>query len=202
MRWPYDLAQTKTLAETAQSVITALAIAVGGGWALYHFVSLHKIEIASEELIYKKLQNEREPVIEIRVDASVAVDPDTQMYWINAVATLNNKGSFPEELDFSEPVFMIRKTHQDDNGLVEFGEGIETIPSSPFTINAANIMPGESQQYSLMYSVKDTGIYYIQFAVNQSERASQQWKPQDKDQESNQLVWYHGIFITVGKASD
>ena len=173
---------------------------------MYHFVSLHKIEIASEELIYKKLQNEREPVIEIRVDASVAVDPDTQMYWINAVATLDNKGNFPEELDFSEPVFMIRKTHQDDNGLVEFGEGIETIPSSPFTINAANIMPGESQQYSLMHSVKETGIYYIQFAVKQSQRASQQWiqqgEDQDKDQESNQLLWYHGIFITVGKASE
>lgn len=202
MRWPYDLTQTKTIVEITQSVIAVLAIVIGGGWTLYHFVSLHKIEISSEELIYKKLQNEREPVIEVRVDASVAIDPNTQTYLINTVATVNNKGNFPDELDFSSPAFKIFKTNLDKDGFVKFGDGIASGPSSPYTIDAANLMPGESQQYSLLHSVKEAGTYYIEFAVAQSLRASQQWDGQDKGNDSNQLQWYHGIFITVGNESD
>ena len=198
MSWQYDLNQTKTIVSIAQGIIAALAIVIGGGWTLYHFVSLHTIEIASEELKHKKLQNEREPVIEVRVNASSRAGVDHQGYVVNATATVLNKGNFPDELDFSEPAFKIFKTQFDDKGFVKFVQGIASGPSSPYIIDAASLMPGESQQYSILHRVEEPGTYYIEFAVAQSQRSRRQWQGLDTGDDDDLLQWFHGIFVTVG----
>lgn len=203
MRWPYDLDQTKTVVSIVQGVIAALAIVIGGGWTLYHFVSLHETEIARENFINLKLRNEREPVIEVRVNAGFKPDADRGGYLINATATVSNKGNYPDGLDFSEPAFKIFRTRFDDKGFVKFLDGIASGPSGPYLVDAASLMPGESQQYSLLHRVDDPGTYYIEFAVAQSERSKQQWKDLEVSMQSEDagdlLQWFHGVFITIGE---
>jgi hypothetical protein len=112
----------KNLSSSIQSISIAIAVLVGGFWALYRFFSLKSIETASLELEKSKKELTSQAVLDVRMNAE-AVPSMKGAAIINI--TIRNIGSKDETIDtvastvylavvdnISDDVSSLRKKHE------------------------------------------------------------------------------------------
>jgi len=151
MNPPYE--SFKNLASGMQSWIVSVAVLVGGGWTFYTFVALDMAKRAEKELFAQAQVN-------IKI-AAREEDLGNGRSCVVAIVEVANAGGRNVFLDYSEKPFSVRRVSFDQAGNSHFGEEL----FQPNLWGSRVLRGGETDQYPFLVSVRDPGMYIVQFRV-------------------------------------
>ncbi len=181
--------QFATLMNGVQSVLTSLALLVGGGWALYTFSALGQITRSRAELQrleleqrkteaeIRKLQQEAKvgAVIEISIKLARQSLPNDSSPYVSAVVQIENKGNRNTRLDYGEsrkPLMVFAVRFNNDGALEYVEQSAYPVPvgRSP---NAASpsilVRAGGRETIPFFFRVSSPGLYLVVFTAHTSE---------------------------------
>ncbi len=199
------LGELKELAGVIQSLAVAVAVLVGGGWALFRYVSLRSIQHAQAALEKTQVEIERtrrtleeRGLIEIDLEAEqMFLGKD---YVIIACATLRNIGSGTEIIDWSKSSMKANKVIFESAGNVGFS-GDSILGARPKAVLDCIIHPGAIDKEVFIIRVPDSGIYYIRFHSVCSPKATGFGRKLREQEgiadETSDLAWGADIFFQV-----
>ena len=169
--------ELKELAYIVQSLAIAVAVLVGGGWALFRYFSLRSIQHAQAALEKTQVEIERtrrtleeRGLIQIKLEAEqIFLSND---YLIVACATLRNIGNGVEIIDWSQSLMRVEKVIIKSDGSIGFS-GKYILGERPKLVTNSTIHPGAEDKGAFIIRVPDSGIYYIRFESVCSPQATQ-----------------------------
>jgi len=199
------LEELKDLANALQSLAVAVAVLVGGGWALFRYFSLRAIQHAKAGLEKTRLELERarrtlneRGIIEITLEAEQMLIGNDHL--IGVYVELRNTGNGTEIVDWSSSFIGAKKVICESDGSVRF-QGDWILGTRPEKLVYSNIVQGELNKNSFIIRVPDSGIYYLHF---ESACSLQEMKLVHAEQEEAGIwvseapvVWSTAIFFQV-----
>lgn len=173
-----DHERFKDVAAGIQSFVLMLAAIVGGIWAAYQFHALHRGDIASADLIAKRLAVEREPVIMVDVKSDLEYMPDLKRRVVLATVTIKNVGSDTAILEMQNsdrdaPVMGIYK-YEIDKTYGEYFGIVYSAPAVSHPLETDTIRPHSEQVLRYLFDVQETGVYMIVFHAYGLERLDEE----------------------------
>ena len=198
------LMELKELASIIQSLALAVAVLVGGGWALYRYFSLRSIQRARAELEKTRVEIERarrslqeRGVIEIDIVAEqMFLDGN---YLISVCGNIKNTGNSTELIDYPSISMEARKVICSSDGSVDFSAE-SFIGKQPRKIIDFSLAPGEVVGHSFIIRVPDCGVYHIRYEATCSLQATNialAERGQAVTEDSGPMVWGGSIFFQV-----
>ena len=196
--------EIKEFAYVAQSLAVAVAVLVGGGWALFRHYSLRSIQHAKADLEKTRVEIEKahrtlleRGIVNIELRAEQFLSGDD--YLIGIQVTLRNTGSGTEVLDWSKSGTTASKVILEPNGGFKLSEE-PIVGFRPDFVTDSTLAPGEVDNYSYIIRVPDSGIYYVRFVVACSLQLKQLINEERKQagiEESGDTVWGRDLFFHV-----
>jgi hypothetical protein len=162
----------KDLAETADHLVVALAVLIGGGWTLYTFHRLRLVANAMLELKAKeKTIEEKEKalhesaVLEATISAhQIFVGEETNFY-ISAIASVVNIGNVDTLIRGSEVHFIISEATFDENSNLNYEIISNAQYPNPLKTNwlGTTVPPRYTTRFDAVFKVKKVGLFLITF---------------------------------------
>jgi len=162
-------AEFSDLADTIQSLAIAVAVLVGGGWALFRFFSLRAIDQARTDLESARRTLRERSIVEVTLDADQITSDFGHL--IAVVITLKNVGSGTEVTDWSSSVINATKVSGIAGTTLQFSE-VPILGQRKTATRSSTLVPGESWRNSFIIPVLESGIYYLFFSVDCSPEES------------------------------
>ena len=161
-----DFTAFKDLAEGIQAIAIAVAVIIGGIWAVYRFWSLRELGRARIDLErLKKAMTER-ATINVSLSARPQISPDGKEYYIELAALVSNVGNRTEVFDWSEGGVYTAPVVGQHEGNVILGDWIETQPLSWSPVISSALSPSETTVFAFLIPIPKPGIYHIAFYVS------------------------------------
>ena len=120
-----ELGQFKDLAAGIQSILVAIAVLVGGAWALFRFFSLKEVKKATAELQKIRQELQSRGHLQITIDAKDLHSKEPKSSYINLTLTITNVGNHAEVIRWSESRIVAAPVSQGSEGETQLGERIE-----------------------------------------------------------------------------
>lgn len=164
-------AELATLASAIQALFVAIAVVVGGIWALFRYRMLNESARASAELARLHEALEREPAITLRVGVEVfpAIGDVTRS--MHVVARLHNTGKAPDVIDWSASGVSSARVTGFADGTPLFDAWRTTKLVTDFPWKGADVQPGEEATFGLLVPVAEPGVYCVEVFVALSLRS-------------------------------
>jgi hypothetical protein len=177
-----------------ESIITSLALIIGGLWALYTFRVLNqitrgrletqkmqferdKMEIeirkTQKELQQLELQAKTQAVIQITIEASQQSLPDDSSLYVSAIVEIENKGNRNTRLSYEgRDPFLVTPIKISERGEMRFENSLGypvRLASNPQGKAPGTIVrAGGREQLPFFFRVEAPGLYMLSFAVRLS----------------------------------
>jgi len=192
----------RNLASGFQSIVVAVAVAVGGFWAVFIFDALREADRARLE--YERLSQEVRPlrVINVSIEASqLRVNGDPSRY-VMVIVQLRNDGRTTERIDWPERPVAITQLKQHPTSGFEFGPVRGTRINSALMGEAGlsetglRLMPGVALHRAFVAEVAEPGLYFVEFSVDASpeERAV---AAAEGVEGGERVSWYEVSYLVV-----
>jgi hypothetical protein len=162
----------KNLTAGIQSIVLAVAVAVGGIWTVYTFSILGtrekaKAEIDKDKADFDKAKVEQERQenfgLDITIDAKQEQLAGDKGYYISALVKITNKGMRNRFIDFSKPPLNIAKVEFDENGNSSL---YYLLDQKNILSNSIVLRTGTTVDYPLLVKVPEKGFYIVSFVVD------------------------------------
>jgi hypothetical protein len=155
------LADWKELAAAIQSFAVAIAVLIGGWWALFRYRSLNEQARAKADLDRLRYAIERRSTVRITLGCRV-VQSDAQCV-LYVTVTIENSGTKTEIVDWSKAGVRTARVIGFSDGSPTLGTFANTHLVTIQQLLAANIDPGEAISYPFLVPVTNCGLYYVEF---------------------------------------
>lgn len=115
-----SLTQWKDLSETAEHLMVALGVLIGGGWTLYTFIRLKMVANARLKLEEKIEELHKSAVLDATISArQIAVGTETDFY-ISALVSIINVGTTDTAINYSDVEFFVCEANIDPQGVMHY----------------------------------------------------------------------------------
>jgi hypothetical protein len=186
------------IASAVQSLVLAIAVLVGGGWALYTFIRLRQVDRARAELEQARRDLLQRAIIDVSVKASqMASEPNSPKYLLVEVS-LVNKGSRTEVLDWYESGCQASMVlGHGDNGL-DFGQPVAgKYVAKGLAVLSTTVLPGGNRVLTFLLPVPDGGIYHVEFWGALSHDEAELSSAEHAAETGDQLLWSTSTLVSV-----
>jgi len=161
-----DIEHFKNLADGIQSIIIALGVLIGGGWALFRFRTLKDIEKAKADLEKLKRDLLERGNLKIEMQASQFDASDGSVQYISITLVITNVGNRTEIIRWSHSKIGAALIECAADGSMRLGGEIRAqVFSLYITLKASTIDPGNSEQYAALIPVEKTGTYFLESLI-------------------------------------
>lgn len=169
-----DIESFKNMASAIQSLVIAISILVGGGWALYRFLSLQAIEKARVELEKIKRELQQRGTLDIDMEVIPIGSFSGLGKYISVTLNLTNIGNRPEFVKWKDSVVCATIINRDEKGIPQMSSTIEGYYLSPLIqLEGSRIDPGSIGKYPFIIPIPEAGIYLIDsFVVGSPEESN------------------------------
>ncbi len=196
-----DFENFNNLASGIQSLMVAVAVLIGGGWALYQFVSMKTLAKARADLEKVKRELHERGVIEVTLNPTFLPAPDPQVIgFIHLVIELKNVGTGTEVIRWDETTFRLAKLDYDENRGASVQEKtvgkflrVGIIPTY------STIAPKQTLHHSAVVAVQEPGVFLIdaQIIGSPKEVATAKLAGEAIDLESDFFSWGTTTYISI-----
>lgn len=190
-------AEAKDLAAIVQSLAIAAATVIGGGWALFRFLSLQSIRKARLDLERAKRELSERGTLQVTLHAEPAAAELGR--FINLRATLSNVGNRSEVIDWNKSSVSARLVEGVADGVVSFSKDVIR-GQRPTHFVSSNVAPGESLRHSFLFPVPVPGLYYIVFEAHCSALESSLVEAEELKagiKKTGGYTWSEDLFVNV-----
>ncbi len=152
------------LASAIQSFTLALAVIVGGGWALFRFLSLNSIAKARAELEAAQRSLRERGMLDIRIDHQVVASPPGKKKWLLCNVRVENVGNGVESIDWtSSRFFAVPIALKTNKAEILYQQEITGSSCRPLYSKSTLVMPGEKFQEPYLVCLPGHGLYKLSF---------------------------------------
>jgi len=164
-------AEFAALASAVQSLFVAVAILIGGIWAVFRFRALNERARSQAELAQLRNALEREPAIALKVETQVLPAVLTLPSSIQVIVQLQNLGKAPDVVDWSASgVASARVVSFSDEG-PDYDKWTFTKLATDLPWKGADIRPAEHAAFSLLVCAPQAGVYCLEVIIALSPRS-------------------------------
>ena len=161
-----SLEDFKNLAAGIQSVSVALAVLIGGAWALFRFFSLKEVKKATTELEKTKRELQQRGHLQIEMQATQMFSSVCAEKYINVSLKVSNVGNRTEVIRWLDSKLGAAPVRMGTSGEVQLGEQIRVqVHSIHRDRDASTIDPGIPQTFAFLIPVETHGVYFIQSSL-------------------------------------
>lgn len=171
-------------AQAVQHILIAIAIVVGGGWTLYHFV---EVDSPRAQLRYEKEKEEATSKPNLVLQFEAKTFRQSERNYILGNLNMTNSGNTILNLDISGNAlisidhlsFIDSQFRQDHTEFQEFVMEKITNENQFFKYVNIGLFPGREMKIPFLFEVKNSGFYMIQakIPVNPTERTYKSASP-------------------------
>ncbi len=198
-----EIKQLREKVELLREILLVIGLFIGAAWAIFLFVAEKRADLA--ELNQNKLTMENIsfndqwlPNLDIRLDLDSRKSSIRPGFYIRANAVVTNQGKLKGEFKLGKTVYAVYAVTFDDKGKPRYGEAkIMDEVSMPGSIEKAMLLPTEKSVFPFIHYTEREGLYYVEFAVEQSLESMAVW-PSDIIKSEKEYAWVRGEFIEVG----
>jgi len=165
-----SLSDIATLAGAIQAFAVAIAVACGGVWAWYQFVTLRATSKARAELakLQTEVQSLRRGLIERgTMNLTMTTLPLPPGRMVMATVTVHNAGNCAEVINWASASCVAVPVQHMPNGLtVDRATALGGVGfSDAVQLHTSSMAPGERQTFPYVFSFPSDGLYLILFSV-------------------------------------
>lgn len=210
--------RNKTVSETFRNYITAIALVIGGGWALFEYSTLLQKESAIANLELTRVQAEEKraillPKLNLDMTERFMLD-EQQRIWLTATVEIVNVGLSGTTLDIKLEPFRISKVLSvGEDGKLEVGpirhvgklklrsseEATDGIPT--WNVTNISVQAGQTKRFPFAIDLPERGLYYMEFRARLSEKSREEWIEIGMPDDIN-LNWAISKFVTTEETLD
>ena len=202
-----DIKQLRGKVELLREVLLVIGLLIGAAWAIFVFVAEKRADLA--ELNQNKLtmeiisfKDQWLPSLDIKLEIKNSKSKIHPGYFIHANAVVTNQGKLKGEFKLGKTVYSVYFVNFDDKGRPQYGE-VKTSDevSIPGGVEKAMLLPTEKMTFPFIHYTERSGLFYVEFAVEQSQESMAVW-PTDIIKLEKEYAWLRGGFIEVGGVHD
>ncbi len=162
------------LAGAIQAFTLALAVIVGGGWALFRFLSLNSIAKARAELEAARRALRERGTLDIRIEHQPTAPSKGKKIWLLCNVFIENSGNGTEAIDWASSRFIAipiaLKTNQAE---VLFANAIAGSSCRSSKSKSTIVLPGDKFQEPYLICLPGHGLYKLSFEAQISSTAQE-----------------------------
>jgi hypothetical protein len=157
------------LASAIQSIAVSVAVVVGGGWALFQFLSLNSIAKARAELEVIKQSLKERGVFNLTIECQPIFSATKDGKWLLCTVHIENIGNGMDAINLAQakfsatPIMLENNKAKTLNNQIIIGDSCQSIDS-----DATLIVPGEKYQMFFVLCLPNPGLYRLNFATEAS----------------------------------
>jgi len=157
------------LASAIQSFAVAIGVIVGGGWALFQFISMNTIAKARAELETAKRALRERGLLSFTIEYQLISFPPGDDKWLLCTISIENIGNGMESIDWESTTLTATP-------IVHEAKKMETLVSQTITGSSCRptdaetsiVVPGEKFQTSYLVCLPGSGLYMLTFNAKAS----------------------------------
>lgn len=193
----------KDLASAIESIVIALGVLIGGGWALFRFRALKDVAKARAELekATRELREHGNLTIEMRA-SQFEIETDSKRF-ISISLTITNVGNRTEVIRWADSKISGARVTCSNENEIELGAAIQSRQRSLYmNILGSTIDPGNSEIQAFLIPIDDPGLYFLEAYISGSPEETAASKEKARlagfsPDEANIAVWNATTYFNV-----